>query len=145
MANGIFNHMSSKLVISRLQRDLSDSTVLRNIGVGFGYSQLAYNSLEKGLNKLEINKEGILAEINNHWELLAEPLQTVMKYHGYKNPYELLKDMTRGKTFSQEEYIQFVKGLDKLPQDVSEKLLSLNPSNYLGNAPDMAKSIKDYI
>ena len=145
MANGVFNHMSSKLVISRMQRDLSDSTVLRNIGVGFGYSQLAYNSLEKGLNKLEINKEGILSEINNHWELLAEPLQTVMKYHGYKNPYELLKDMTRGKTFSQEEYKTFVKGLDKLPKDVTELLLNLKPSNYLGNSQELANTISDYI
>ena len=137
--------MSSKLTISRLQRDLSDSTVLRNIGVGFGYSQLAYSSLEKGLNKLEINKEGIHTEINNHWELLAEPLQTVMKYHGYKNPYELLKDMTRGKTFSQDEYTKFVKTLDKLPNDVAESLLKLRPDNYLGNSDVMAKDIRKYL
>ncbi len=137
--------MSSKLVISRLQRDLSDSTVLRNIGVGYGYSQMAYASLEKGISRLEINREAIITEVNEHWELLAEPLQTVMKYHGYQNPYELLKDMTRGKTFSEEEYKKFVRGLDKLPNDVKERLLKLKPDNYLGNAPVMAKNIKTFL
>lgn len=140
----MFNHLSSKLPISRLQRDLSDSTVLRNIGSAMGYSVLAYNSLQKGLDKLEINHEIIENDLNSHWELLAEPLQTVMRFHGHQNPYELLKDLTRGKTFTKEAYIKLVNSLE-LPSDVKKDLIELKPSNYLGNAEYMAKNIKQFL
>lgn len=138
-------HMSSKLTVSRFQRDLSDSTVLRNIGSAMGYTILAYNSLEKGLLKLETNQEVIEKELDSHWELLAEPLQTVMRFYGYKNPYELLKDLTRGKTFTQEEYLKFVNELSLLPSEIKENLKKLRPSNYLGNAELMAKNIREFL
>ena len=99
IANSLFNHMSLKLPISRFQRDLTDSTVLRNIGTAFGYTILAHKSLEKGLSKLEINKEIISAELNSHYELLSEPLQTVMRFYNFENHYEIMKDLTRGKYF----------------------------------------------
>ena len=108
LANSILLHMSSKLPISRLQRDLSDSTVMRNIGTAFGYNILAFKSLEKGLSKLEPNSDIISQDLDSHWELLAEPLQTVMRYHGHSNPYELLKDLTRGKKFTREDYRKLV-------------------------------------
>lgn len=144
IANSIFLHMSSKLPISRFQRDLSDSTVLRNIGSAMGYSILAFDSLDKGLNKLEVNADIIESELNSHWELLAEPLQTVMRFHGYQNPYELLKDLTRGKTFTKEEYLKFVNELN-LPDDAKAALKSLKPSTYLGNAQCMARNIREFI
>jgi adenylosuccinate lyase len=136
--------MSTKLPISRFQRDLSDSTVLRNIGSAFGYTTLALNSLEKGLNKLEINKEAITHELNNHYELLSEPLQTVMRYYGFENPYEQMKGLTRGKSFTKEDYLNFVETLN-LPEKVKNDLKQLSPENYLGNAEEMAKNIKNYL
>jgi adenylosuccinate lyase len=137
-------HMSSKLPISRFQRDLSDSTVLRNIGSAMGYSFLAYDSLAKGLSKLEVNKEIIEEELNHHWELLAEPLQTVMRYHGLDSPYELLKELTRGKKFSREEYLHLIEKIN-LPEEVKSKLKILKPSSYLGNANKMATNIREFI
>lgn len=136
--------MSGKLPISRFQRDLSDSTVLRNIGSCLGYSVLAFNSLKKGLDKLEVNRLLISEELDEHWELLSEPLQTVMRYHGYKNPYELLKDLTRGKKFTKEAYLEFVKSLN-LPEDVKKGLIELKPSSYLGSASYMAKNIREFL
>jgi adenylosuccinate lyase len=144
LANSILSHLSSKLPISRFQRDLSDSTVLRNIGNALGYSILAYSSLEKGLNKLEINKKFIENELNSHWELLAEPIQTVMRFNGYQNPYEILKDHTRGKTFSQESYNNFIDNLN-LPEKVKVDLKNLSPKTYTGNAEYMAKNIRDFL
>jgi adenylosuccinate lyase len=144
IANSMLLHMSSKLPVSRFQRDLSDSTVLRNIGSAVGYSVLAYNSLEKGLSKLEVNREVIAEELDNHWELLAEPLQTIMRYYGLQNPYELLKDLTRGKKFTQEAYLEFL-GKVQLPEDVKADLRKLKPSNYLGNAEFMAKNIREFL
>lgn len=144
MANSIFQHMSSKLPISRFQRDLSDSTVLRNIGTAFGYSLIAYNSFDKGLKKLEVNREVIEKDLDNHWELLAEPLQTIMRFNGYQNPYEQLKDITRGKEFSKEEYNKFVASLE-LPSDAKNYLINLKPSTYIGNSAYMAKNIKEFL
>jgi adenylosuccinate lyase len=144
MANSIFSHMSNKLPISRLQRDLSDSTVMRNIGTAYGYSLLAFQSLEKGLGKLEINSSNIQNDLDNHWELLAEPLQTVMRYHGLQNPYEILKDLTRGKNFTKEDYTKLVQSIN-IPEDAKKGLLNLTPSNYIGNADYMAKNIRQFI
>lgn len=144
IANSLLNHMSLKLPISRFQRDLTDSTVLRNIGTAFGYTILAHKSLEKGLSKLEINKEIISAELNSHYELLSEPLQTVMRFYNFENPYEIMKDLTRGKSFSKEEYLNFVEGLE-IPLDVKSTLKKLTPENYIGNASLMAKNIKEYL
>jgi adenylosuccinate lyase len=136
--------MSNKLPISRFQRDLSDSTVLRNIGTSIGYSVLSFDSLKKGLDKLEVNKGQIIDDIDSHWELLSEPLQTVMRYHGYENPYEALKELTRGKTFTKETYHTFVHGLN-LPEDIKKQLIELKPSTYLGNATYMAKNIREFL
>jgi adenylosuccinate lyase len=136
--------MSEKLPISRFQRDLTDSTVLRNVGTSFGYSILAYDSLLKGLNKLEVNNEEIDRDLDSHWELLAEPLQTVMRFNGFSNPYELLKDLTRGKKFTKESYINFVNELE-IDFEIKKDLLKLTPSNYLGNSSSMAKNIKKYL
>jgi adenylosuccinate lyase len=146
LANALFNHMSSKLPISRFQRDLSDSTVIRNIGTAYGYSILSFASLMKGLEKLQVNTEVIESDLDSHWELLAEPLQTVMRFHGYENPYELLKELTRGKQFTKEEYTRFVEDkLVKLPDDVKKGLKELKPSTYLGNAKYMAKNVREFL
>ncbi len=136
--------MSNKLPISRFQRDLSDSTVLRNMGTSIGYSVLSFDSLKKGLDKLEVNKGQILEDIDNHWELLSEPLQTVMRYYGHENPYEALKEITRGKNFTKETYLTFVHDLN-LPEDVKNKLMSLKPSTYIGNAAYMAKNVREFL
>jgi adenylosuccinate lyase len=144
LANALFNHMSNKLPISRFQRDLSDSTVLRNIGSAFGYSVLSISSLEKGLNKLVINEDVIRKDLDNHWELLAEPLQTIMRFNGHSNPYEQLKDLTRGKSFTKEAYLDFVDKLD-IPEDYKSYLLNLTPHTYIGNASYMAKNINQFL
>lgn len=144
LSNALLTHMSGKLPISRFQRDLSDSTVLRNVGTAFGYSLLAFNSLEKGLGKLVINNDVIERDLDNHWELLAEPLQTLMRYHGHHNPYEMLKDLTRGKNFTKEAYLAFVEKLE-LPQEAKSYLKELRPNTYIGNADHMAKNIRDFL
>ena len=136
--------MSAKLPISRVQRDLSDSTVLRNIGSSLGYSIIAFDSLKKGLEKLEVNKLVISETLNNHWELLSEPLQTIMRFNGHQNPYESLKDITRGKKFTKEAYLNFVKNLD-LPKDTKSFLLNLTPEIYIGNSKYMAKNIREFL
>jgi adenylosuccinate lyase len=140
----MLNHMSSKLPISRFQRDLSDSTVLRNIGAAVGYSLLAYDSLDKGLSKLEVDRSVIENELDNHWELLAEPLQTVMRYYGLQSPYEMLKELTRGKKFTKNEYLTLVEKLE-LPPAIKENLKNLKPGNYIGNADFMAQNIREFI
>ncbi len=140
MANAVLKHLSEKLPVSRWQRDLTDSTVLRNLGVGIGYAVLAYESALRGLGKLEVNEAAIAADINNAWELLAEPVQTVMRRHGLPNPYEQLKELTRGKGITQEGLTQFIKQLD-LPETEKQRLLAMTPSNYLGKAAELAKRI----
>lgn len=140
IANAIFNHLSLKLPISRWQRDLTDSTVLRNLGVGFAHSLIAYQSLLKGLNKLEINVDVIEADLNASWEVLAEPIQTVMRRYGIENPYEKLKELTRGKAITQEAFQTFIQTLE-IPEDASKNLLQLTPLNYIGNAIEQTKKL----
>ena len=141
ISNAILNHLSEKLPISRWQRDLSDSTVLRNIGVGFGYQLLAINSCMKGLKKLEINLATIANDLNNSWEVLAEPIQTVMRRYGIEKPYEKLKELTRGnKNMDQETLQSFIRSLD-IPEKAKSSLLNLTPEKYTGIAAKLAKKI----
>jgi adenylosuccinate lyase len=142
MSNALLNHFSEKLPISRLQRDLTDSTVLRNIGVAFGFSLIAYKSCLKGLNKLQINKVRISQELDQAWEVLAEPIQTVMRKNKIKNPYEKLKNLTRGnQNINKESLHSFIKILD-LPKEDKDYLLNLTPQNYIGVASSLAKKFK---
>jgi len=140
MANAVFNHMSQKLPISRWQRDLTDSTVLRNMGVGFGYCAIAFASTLKGISKLEINRERILADLNNSWEVLAEPIQTIMRRYNVEQAYEKLKDLTRGQTINQQVIQDFVETLD-IPEEGKQQMRELTPSNYIGNAIAQAKAL----
>ncbi|MBC3869843.1 adenylosuccinate lyase [Undibacterium oligocarboniphilum] len=140
LANSLLRHLSEKLPVSRWQRDLTDSTVLRNIGVAFGYTLLAYDSCLRGLNKLETNPERLAADLDATWEVLAEPVQTVMRRYGIESPYEQLKELTRGKGISREALRDFVQGL-AIPQDAKDLLLSMSPANYTGIAVKLAKAI----
>jgi adenylosuccinate lyase len=140
MANALLKHMAEKLPVSRWQRDLTDSTVLRNIGVGFGYSVLAYDSCLRGLNKLEVNPARLAEDLNLTWEVLAEPVQTVMRRYGIENPYEQLKELTRGKGISKEALREFIDTLD-IPQAAKAQLLALTPDNYIGYATTLANAI----
>ncbi|MEJ6765940.1 MAG: adenylosuccinate lyase [Methylophilales bacterium] len=139
LSNAILSHLAEKLPLSRWQRDLTDSTVLRNIGVGFSYGLIAYNSCIKGLNKLEVNKSIIHEELNQSWEVLAEPIQTVMRKNGIENSYEKLKDITRGKgKISADKIHHFIKSL-KISREDKTYLLELTPQTYIGVAPQLAK------
>ncbi|MFT6267775.1 MAG: adenylosuccinate lyase [Alphaproteobacteria bacterium] len=133
LANAIFSHLAAKLPISRWQRDLTDSTVLRNLGVGFGYALIAYQSTLKGISKLQINEGSLAAELDNNWELLAEPIQTVMRRYGIEKPYEKLKELTRGKKVNAEVMADFIDAL-ALPDDVKQSLKLMTPENYIGDA-----------
>lgn len=133
LANALLNHFSEKLPISRMQRDLTDSTVVRNIGVAFGYTLLANKSLLKGLGKLEVNEARLSEDLDNAWALLAEPIQTVMRRYGVQNAYEQLKELTRGTDMNAEKIKTFVEGLD-IPKDAKERLLNLSPATYIGLA-----------
>jgi adenylosuccinate lyase len=137
LANAMFNHLSTKLPISRLQRDLTDSTVLRNMGVGFGYSMIAYQSVLKGLSKLKLNEQHLADDLAHAWEVLAEPIQTVMRKAGIENPYEKLKELTRGQQITREIIREFVDGLD-LPAADKQRLKEMTPSTYIGMAPEIA-------
>ncbi|MDA8561975.1 adenylosuccinate lyase [Gammaproteobacteria bacterium] len=140
MANAMFDHMAAKLPISRWQRDLTDSTVLRNIGVGFAHSILAYKATCKGLDKVDINIEIINKDLNNHWEILAEAIQTVMRKHKVEQSYEKLKDFTRGKKITKELLHQFIDTLD-LSRQIKQNLFKLTPENYIGYAKELAKGV----
>ena len=140
LANAVLKHLSEKLPVSRMQRDLTDSTVLRNIGVGLGYTLLAYDSCLRGLNKLEVNHARLAQDLDATWEVLAEPVQTVMRRYGIENPYEQLKELTRGKGISKEALQTFVNGL-AIPQDAKDVLLTMTPGNYIGIAAQLAKAI----
>ena len=140
LANAVLAHLSEKLPISRWQRDLTDSTVLRNLGVGFGYSLLAYSSAMRGFGKLEINAERIDADLDASWEVLGEAVQTVMRRYGLENPYEQMKALTRGKGITPEALKTFVENLD-IPDDAKQRLLAMTPSNYIGNAAEQARDI----
>jgi adenylosuccinate lyase len=134
------NHMSAKLPISRWQRDLTDSTVLRNIGTGFAYALIAYQATLKGISKLELNQAAVDADIDQCWEVLAEPIQTVMRRYAVPEPYEKLKALTRGKGITEEALSEFVSKLD-IPYEAKQELLSLTPRKYIGNASIQAKNI----
>jgi adenylosuccinate lyase len=140
LANAIFGHMAAKLPISRWQRDLTDSTVLRNMGVGFGYSFIAYAATLKGLSKLEINRARLAEDLDNSWEVLAEPIQTVMRRYGVPEPYEKLKALTRGQNISRETIRAFVETL-AIPADAKAALLALTPAGYIGTAIAQARAI----
>ncbi|WP_289100891.1 adenylosuccinate lyase [uncultured Marinobacter sp.] len=140
IANAIFGHLSAKLPISRWQRDLTDSTVLRNLGVGFAHSLIAYEASLKGLGKLEINPARLNEDLNNAWEVLAEPIQTVMRRYNIEKPYEKLKDLTRGKTMSAEVIKNFVETLE-IPEEAKAELRNLTPDTYIGNAVEQAGNI----
>ena len=142
LANAVMGHLSAKLPISRWQRDLTDSTVLRNLGVGFGYSVLAYASLAKGLGKLELNEVRLAADLDATWEVLGEAVQTVMRRYGLENPYEQMKALTRGKGITPEALKAFIETLD-IPAGAKEELIKLTPASYIGNASAQAKAIKE--
>ncbi|RDH44192.1 adenylosuccinate lyase [Zooshikella ganghwensis] len=140
LANAILQHLAAKLPVSRWQRDLSDSTVLRNLGVGLAHSLLAYQSTLKGISKLEINEQRLQEDLLSAWEVLAEPIQTVMRRYGIPEPYEKLKALTRGKAITAEVLQQFINTL-ALPEDVKQQLLTLTPATYTGNASSQAQQI----
>jgi adenylosuccinate lyase len=141
LANAVLRHMAEKLPISRWQRDLTDSTVLRNMGVAFGYTLLGYDSCLRGLNKLEINPTKLAEDLDASWEVLAEPIQTVMRRYGIANPYEQLKELTRGKGgINKASLHAFIGGLN-IPADAKKALLEMTPASYIGKAEDLVKRI----
>ncbi len=138
LANALLAHLSQKLPISRMQRDLTDSTVLRNMGVALGYTLLGYDSLQRGLGKLQVNEAALAADLDAAWEVLAEAVQTVMRRHGLPNPYERLKAMTRGKAITAAAMRKFIQSLE-LPADDKQRLLALTPAGYIGMAAELAR------
>ena len=140
IANALLQHLASKLPVSRWQRDLTDSTVLRNLGVGLAHSLIAYQATLKGISKLELNAARLDADLDNAWEVLAEPIQTVMRRYAIEEPYEKLKALTRGKTINATIMADFIDSLD-LPQSVKDELKTLTPANYIGNAVAQAAAI----
>ena len=140
LANALLRHLSEKLPVSRWQRDLTDSTVLRNMGVAMGYAALAYASLMTGLNKLELNEEALADDLNAAWEVLAEPIQTVMRRYGVQGAYEKLKEVTRGKTVTAEALHALIQGLE-IPQDDKDRLLAMTPGSYTGKAAELARRV----
>ena len=140
VANSLMNHLSQKLPMSRWQRDLTDSTVLRTLGVGIGHTSIALQSTLKGINKLEVNNIAIAADLDNNWEVLAEPIQTVMRRYNIEQPYEKLKELTRGQSITPAGLQVFINNLE-IPQDAKDTLLALTPANYIGNAIEQAKNI----
>ena len=141
LANALLRHLAEKLPVSRWQRDLTDSTVLRNLGVAFGYALLAYESCLRGLGKLEVNRAALAADLDAAWEVLAEPIQTVMRRYGIANPYEQLKELTRGKDgIDQSALRSFIEGL-AIPKDAKEALLRLTPATYIGMAAKLARRV----
>ncbi|MEC7824385.1 adenylosuccinate lyase [Marisediminitalea aggregata] len=142
IANAIFDHLAAKLPVSRWQRDLTDSTVLRNLGVGVGYTVIAYQASLKGISKLEVNEQSLLDELNNNWELLAEPIQTVMRRYGIEKPYEKLKELTRGKKVNAEVIAEFIDGLE-MPEAAKVQLKQLTPQAYIGDAIRLVDQLLD--
>ena len=143
LANALFEHLAAKLPVSRFQRDLTDSTVLRNLGVAFGYSLLAYDSCLRGIGKLEVDSVRLHADLDNNWEVLAEPIQTVMRRYGIENPYEKLKELTRGKSGITRESLQtFIRNL-AIPEVAKARLLALTPASYTGNAALQARALPE--
>jgi len=140
IANALMTHLSSKLPRSRWQRDLTDSTVLRTMGTALGHTLIGLKSLQKGLSKLEVNEQTLARDLDQNWEVLAEPIQTVMRRYGIPEPYEKLKALTRGNEIDQSTIAEFVKNLE-LPDEAKERLLALTPASYIGNATAQAENI----
>lgn len=140
LANALFDHLAAKLPVSRWQRDLTDSTVLRNLGVGMGYSLIAYASTLKGISKLEVNADHLADELDHNWEVLAEPIQTVMRRYGIEKPYEKLKELTRGKRVDAQGMQSFIDGLE-LPEHEKARLKAMTPSSYIGRAAQMVDEL----
>ncbi len=140
IANAIFGHLAAKLPISRWQRDLTDSTVLRSLGVGIAHTTIALQSVQKGISKLEINSEKMRADLDDNWEVLAEPIQTVMRRYGIEKPYEKLKELTRGQRIKAADLQLFIDNLE-IPDEAKAALKEMTPMNYIGNAIDQAKKI----
>ncbi len=141
LANAIFEHLAQKLPISRWQRDLTDSTVLRNLGVGIGHTMIALASTQKGLSKLEVNAQAMADDLNGNWEVLAEAIQTVMRRFAIENPYEKLKELTRGRRVNQQILQEFVDTL-ALPEEAKQALREMTPASYIGNATQQAANIE---
>lgn len=141
LANAVMQHLASKLPVSRWQRDLTDSTVLRNLGVGVGYALIAYQATLKGISKLEVNRDRLLDELDHNWEVLAEPIQTVMRRYGIEKPYEKLKELTRGKRVDAAGMQAFIDSLE-LPEEEKVRLKQMTPANYLGRAIQMVDDLK---
>ncbi|MDG1165255.1 MAG: adenylosuccinate lyase, partial [Porticoccaceae bacterium] len=140
IANALYGHLAAKLPISRWQRDLTDSTVLRNMGVGLGYTMIAYASVDKGMSKLQLNNEKLTADLDSSWEVLAEPIQTVMRRYGIEEPYEKLKALTRGNVMDQTTILNFIDSLD-MPEQAKGELKALTPATYIGSAEQQAKNL----
>ena len=140
IANALFDHLALKLPVSRWQRDLTDSTVLRNMGVGFAYSQIALSSILRGIGKLEVNEQRLQADLFDNWEVLAEPIQTVMRRYGIDKPYEKLKELTRGNRVDQQGMQEFIDTLE-LPEQVKTELKAMTPATYIGTAIEQANKI----
>ncbi len=140
IANALFSHLAMKLPVSRWQRDLTDSTVLRNVGVGFAYTSIALQSIMKGISKLEANADALADDLNGNWEVLAEPIQTVMRRYGVEKPYEKLKALTRGQRINADDLRAFVDTLE-IPEEAKAALRKLTPDSYIGNAVEQAKKI----
>ena len=140
LANAVLRHLADKLPVSRWQRDLTDSTVLRNLGVGLGYCLVAWDACMRGLGKLEVNAAAIDADIDACWEVLAEPVQTVMRRYGLPQPYEQLKALTRGKGITEEGLREFIQGLE-LPAEPKARLLAMTPRSYIGLAAALARAV----
>ena len=140
LANALLKHLAEKLPISRWQRDLTDSTVLRNIGVALGYATLAYSSLMTGLNKLELNAQALADDLDASWEVLAEPIQTVMRRYGVAGAYEKLKEVTRGQSVTAQALHQLINGLE-IPQADKDRLLAMTPASYIGKAAELARRV----
>ena len=140
LSNALLRHLSEKLPVSRWQRDLTDSTVLRNMGVALGYAVLAHQSLQTGLGKLQLNEERLAEDLDNAWEVLAEPIQTVMRRYGVQGAYEKLKAVTRGKTVKAEDMHALIRSLD-IPAAEKDRLLALTPASYIGQAAELARRV----
>ena len=140
LANAIFAHLAQKLPISRMQRDLTDSTVLRNLGVGLAHSVIAYQSSLRGISKLEVDQTRLAAILDDNWEVLAEPIQTVMRRYGIEKPYEKLKELTRGQRVNAEAMQTFIENLD-IPEAEKQRLIKMTPATYIGNATDQADKL----
>ena len=140
IANAILQHLSAKLPVSRWQRDLTDSTVLRNLGVGIAYSSIAYQASLKGISKLEVNEQSLANELDANWELMAEPIQTVMRRYGIEKPYEKLKELTRGKKVNSAAIAEFIEGLD-MPEEAKASLTQMTPASYIGDAVKLTEEL----